>query len=61
MILLRLDSAAAIVTDERDTLKSFAKQSMQASLARPSTGGEVSETFNASPTSPVMASFLARG
>ena len=34
---------------------------MQASLARPSTGGAVSEIFKASPTLPVIAFFFARG
>jgi len=34
---------------------------MQASLARPSTGGAVKTSFSASPTVPVMAFFLARG
>jgi len=34
---------------------------MQASLARPSTGGAVKASFSASPNSPVMAFFRARG
>jgi hypothetical protein len=34
---------------------------MQASLALPSIGGDVSETFSASPNSPVMAFCRARG
>ncbi len=34
---------------------------MQASLARPSTGGAVSASFSASPTTPVMAFLRARG
>jgi hypothetical protein len=50
-----------MVTEDRGTFKRFEKKSMQASLARPSTGGAVSETFNTSPTSPVTAFFLARG
>ncbi len=50
-----------MVTEDRGTFKSFAKNSMQASLARPSTGGEVRESFQASPSSPVIAFFLARG
>src|SRR5208282_4300897 len=41
--------------------KSFAKKSMQASLALPSTGGAVRDSFSARPTSPVMAFFFARG
>src|SRR3954453_20782464 len=61
MTFLRLDCPAAIVTEERDTFKSFAKKATQASLARPLTGGVVSESLSASPTSPVMASFFARG
>ena len=36
-----------MVTEERGTLKSFAKNSTQASLARPSTGGAVSPSFSA--------------
>jgi hypothetical protein len=59
--LFRLVSPAAIVTEERGRFKSFAKKSMQAALALPSTGGEVMESFRALPTSPVMAVFLARG
>src|SRR6185369_13890982 len=59
--LLRLFLPAAIVIEERWTFKSFAKNSMQASLARPSRGGAVSATFSESPISPVIASFFARG
>ena len=59
--LFRLVSPAAIVTEERGRFKSFAKKSMQASLALPSTGGAVRASFIASPTSPVMAFFFARG
>ena len=58
MTLLRLLWPDAMVTEDRGTFKSFAKNSMQASLARPSTGGAVSESFSASPSSPVMAVFL---
>jgi len=50
-----------MVTELRGTFKSFAKNSTQAWFAFPSTGGAVSETFSASPTSPVMAFCLARG
>jgi len=59
--LFRLLWPAAILTDDRGTFKSLAKKSMQASLAFPSTGGAVSETLSASPTSPVIALFFARG
>src|ERR1019366_2720568 len=59
--LFRLVWPAAIVTEERGTFKRFAKNSMQASLALPSAGGAVRESFRASPTSPVMAFFFARG
>src|SRR5579863_4539439 len=61
MTLLRLVWPDAMVTEDRGTFKSFAKNSMHASLARPSTGGVVKETFRASPSSPVMAFFFARG
>jgi hypothetical protein len=50
-----------MVTEERGTSKIFAKNAMQASFARPSTGGAVKANFNASPNSPVIAFFLARG
>ena len=59
--LLRLLCPAAIVTDERGTFKSSAKNATHASFARPSIGGAVSATFSASPTSPTMAFFFARG
>src|SRR5271156_6738760 len=59
--LFRLVWPAAIVTEERGSFKSFAKNSMQAWLALPSIGGAVRESFSASPTSPVMAFFFARG
>jgi hypothetical protein len=49
-----------MVTEDRGTFKSFAKNSMQPSLALPLTGGAVRETLRASPSSPVMALFLAR-
>ena len=58
---VRLVWPEAMVTEDRGSFKSFAKKSMHASLARPSTGGEVRETFKAFPSSPVMAFFLARG
>ena len=58
---LGLDWPDAMVTDERGTFKRFAKNSIQASLARPSMGGAVNVSFSASPSSPVMAFFLPRG
>src|ERR1700691_19049 len=61
MTLLRLLRPEAMVTEDRGTFKSFAKNSMQAVLARPSTGGVVRETFNASPSSPVIGFLFARG
>jgi hypothetical protein len=61
MTFLRLVWPAAIVTDERATFKSLEINSIHASLARPSTGGEVKESLRASPSSPEMAFFLARG
>jgi hypothetical protein len=61
MTLFLLVWPEAMVTEDRGTFKSLAKNLMQASLARPSTGGVVSETFRVSPSSPVMAFFLARG
>jgi hypothetical protein len=61
MTFLRLFSPELMVTEERGTFKKSAKNSMQASLARPSTGGAVKDSFSASPISPVMAFFLARG
>src|SRR5579859_3356820 len=59
--LRRLVAPLAMVTEERGTFKSFAKNSMQASLARPSTGGALSASLSASPSSPVTASCLERG
>src|SRR5579863_966774 len=50
----------AMVTEERGTSKRFAKNSMQAWLARPSSGGAVSANLSSSPSSPVMAFFFAR-
>lgn len=61
MTLLRLVWPEAIETAERCTANSLAKNSMQASLARPLMGGAVRATFKASPSSPVMEFFLARG
>ncbi len=50
-----------MVTEERGTFKRFARNSMQAALALPSTGGAVKDSFSAPPSSPVMAFFRARG
>jgi hypothetical protein len=61
MTFLRLLWPEAIVTEDRGTFKSFAKKSMQASLALPSTGGAVKDNFSASATTPATAFFLARG
>src|ERR1700730_4257598 len=57
----RLLGPEAMVTEQCGTFKRFTKNSMQASLARPSTGGEVRETLSASPSSPVIAFLFARG
>src|ERR1700731_4400130 len=59
--LFRLVSPDVIVMEERGTSKRFAKNSMQASFARPSVGGAVKASFIALPTSPIRAFFLARG
>src|SRR5882757_579573 len=59
--LFRLFKPEAMVTEERGTFKRFAKNSIQAWLAFPSTGGAVRDSLSASPTSPVIAFFLARG
>src|SRR5580704_5224389 len=61
IILCRLVSPDAMVTEERETSKRFAKNSMQAWFARPSIGGAVKASFRALPTAPVMAFLLARG
>jgi len=61
MILFRLFWPAAILIEDRGTFKTFAKNSIQASFARPSKAGAVSDTFSTSPTSPVMPFFFARG
>jgi hypothetical protein len=50
-----------MVTEERGTFKSFAKNSMQAALALPSIGGAVRETLSAPPSMPVIAFFWAQG
>jgi hypothetical protein len=57
----RLVWPEAMVTEDRGCFKSFAKNSMQALLARPSTGGEIRDSFSASPSSPVIAFFLVPG
>ena len=59
--LFRLAWPEAMVTEDRGTFKSLAKNSMQASLARPSAGALVKETLSAWPSSPVIDVFFARG
>ena len=59
--LFRLVWPDAMVTEDRGTFKVFARNSTQASFARPSTGGVVRETFKALPISPVIAFCFARG
>jgi hypothetical protein len=49
----------AIVTEDRGSFKSLAKNSTQAALTLPSMGGAVSGSLSASPISPVMAFFLS--
>src|SRR6185312_10435314 len=58
---LRLLRPDAMVTEDRGTFKRFARNSTQAALALPSTGGAVKDSFSAPPSSPVMAFFRARG
>jgi hypothetical protein len=60
-ILFRLFWPEVIVMEDRGTFKSSARNATHASFARPSIGGAVREIFSASPTSPVMAFFFARG
>lgn len=48
-----------MVTEERGTFKSFARNLTQASFALPSTGGAVREIFSAPSSLPVIAFFLA--
>ena len=57
----RLVLPDAMVTEDRGSSNRFAKNSIQASFARPSTGGAVSDTLSASPTSPAMQFLFARG
>jgi len=49
-----------MVTDERGTFKTLAKNLIQASFALPLTGGAVRQSLSASPSTPAIASFLAR-
>src|SRR5208337_4414628 len=51
----------AMVMEERGTFKNFARNSTQARFALPSIGGAVRESLSASPSSPLIAFFLARG
>src|SRR5581483_6134743 len=59
--LFRLLSPEMIVTADFGSLRSAAKNSTQAAFARPSTGGAVSATLSASPSSPTIAFLRARG
>src|SRR5689334_6992144 len=59
--LLRLVWPPTMVTEARGTFKNSAKNSTQAWLALPSTGGAVSDSFNAWPKMPVIAFLRARG
>src|SRR6266850_6553855 len=52
MTFLRLVWPDAMVTEEGGTFKRFARNSIQARLARPSDAGAVSDSLSASPTSP---------
>src|SRR5881227_3719881 len=61
MTLFRLLSPETIETDERGIVNNSARNSIQASLARPSTGGEVKAILRASPTSPSTEFRRARG
>src|SRR5215467_9531985 len=59
--LFLLVSPLAMVTEDRGISNNSAKNSITAWLARPSTGGAVRASFNASPITPVMAFLRARG
>src|SRR5262249_46480631 len=59
--LFRLLWPEMIVTDDRGISKRPARNSMHASLARPSTGGAVNAIFSAPPSSPTTVFLLARG
>ena len=61
MTFWRLAWPEAMVTEDRGTIKSFAKNSMQAWLARPSTGGEVRESLSASAEFAGYGIFLGAG
>jgi hypothetical protein len=50
-----------MVKEDRGAFKSFAKNSIVASFALPSTGGAVRKSFRAPPSSPLISFFLARG
>src|SRR6476646_8281156 len=60
-VLFRLVSPLAMVTEERGIANKSAKNSITAWLALPSTGGAVSASLSASPTTPVIAFLRARG
>src|SRR6185437_7320324 len=59
--LFLLVSPLVMVTEERGISNNSAKNSITAWLARPSTGGAVRASFNASPITPVIAFLRARG
>src|SRR5436305_15234781 len=61
MSLFRLDWPEAMVTEDRGTFKSLAKNTMQAWLARPSAGGLGKGIFMLGPSSAVTATFLGPG
>ena len=61
MTLFRLWWPETMLTDERGTSNTSARNRMQASLARLSTEGAVKAIFSASLSSPTIAFRLARG
>ena len=61
IILFRLVWPAAIITADRGTRRSSERKTTHAAFAFPSTGGAAKATFSASPTSPRIAFFFARG
>src|SRR5215472_2347324 len=61
MRFVRLRSPLRILTADLGVFKSCARNSMSASLARPSTADACNRTFNAPQISPETSSLLARG
>src|SRR6266404_7341799 len=59
--LFRLRWPEIIVIEDRGRSRRSARNSMQASFARPSTGAAVRAIFKASPNSPTTAFLRARG